>query len=292
MDSRSLIFRLLPALIRRLSSRIGNDLSKARWLQIDRRVNPGFYGLMGADQLQDWRRAAASTLEWWRDAGVDTLVDDAARDWLAPSEAVAAVAPPPASAAAGAPAPPADALPESLDAFLAWRTGGDAPEAVWNTPMVPPAGPAEAELMVLVDMPEPGDADNGVLVGGASGALLDRMLAAIGLSRGAVHIAGVALARPITGRIPPDHEARLGEIARHHVSLAAPRRLLMLGDAAARAIFGSDGGLRRGRLDSVSHSGRSLPAVASFHPRFLLERPVAKAESWKDLQLLIGGNRL
>jgi DNA polymerase len=29
--------------------------------------------------------------------------------------------------------------------------------------------------------------------------------------------------------------------------------------------------------------------VASYHPRLLRERPAAKAEAWKDLQLLIGG---
>jgi hypothetical protein len=29
--------------------------------------------------------------------------------------------------------------------------------------------------------------------------------------------------------------------------------------------------------------------VATFHPRFLIEKPAAKAEAWKDLQLLMGG---
>ena len=37
---------------------------------------------MGADQNIDWRQAAASTLEWWRDAGVDVLVGDEPFDWL------------------------------------------------------------------------------------------------------------------------------------------------------------------------------------------------------------------
>jgi DNA polymerase len=32
-----------------------------------------------------------------------------------------------------------------------------------------------------------------------------------------------------------------------------------------------------------------IEAVASFHPRFLLEKPAYKAEAWKDLQMLIGG---
>ena len=46
---------------------------------------------MGADQNIDWRQAAASTLEWWRDAGVDVLVGDEPFDWLV-AEAPDAVA--------------------------------------------------------------------------------------------------------------------------------------------------------------------------------------------------------
>jgi hypothetical protein len=38
---------------------------------------------MGADQNIDWRMTAASALEWWRDAGVDALVDEDPRDWTA-----------------------------------------------------------------------------------------------------------------------------------------------------------------------------------------------------------------
>jgi DNA polymerase len=33
----------------------------------------------------------------------------------------------------------------------------------------------------------------------------------------------------------------------------------------------------------------TVEAIASFHPRFLLERPAQKAEAWRDLQLLIEG---
>lgn len=38
---------------------------------------------MGADQHLDWMSSAASALDWWQEAGVDVLVEDAPRDWLA-----------------------------------------------------------------------------------------------------------------------------------------------------------------------------------------------------------------
>jgi len=48
---------------------------------------------VGADQHIDWMSDVMSALDWWREAGVDTLVEDAPRDWLtAPMPAPAAFA--------------------------------------------------------------------------------------------------------------------------------------------------------------------------------------------------------
>ncbi len=81
---------------------------------------------------------------------------------------------------------------------------------------------------------------------------------------------------------------RLAEIARHHVGLIRPRGLLLLGNAASRAVLGTELTSARGHLHAVDHKNGKSQAVASFHPRFLIEKPMAKAESWKDLQLLLG----
>ena len=243
---------------------------------------------MGADQHFDWLGTAASTLEWWRDAGIDMLVDEAPRDWFA--------APPadrPAVAAAGpvvAPgALPAAALPGEIGAFLAWRLGAEAPEAAWRGVSLAASGPVQARVMVLVDCPDKDDGDAGTLLGGETGRLFDRMLAAIGLDRTTVHLAAVCARRPVAGRMPSDMEARLGEIARHHVGLVAPERLLLMGNAASRAILAAEMPQTRGSLHPVNHRNGKTGAVASFHPRFLIEKPAAKAEAWKDLQLLMGG---
>lgn len=238
---------------------------------------------MGGDQLTDWQTEAASALEWWRDAGVDVLVADEPRDWLARR--------PPPDAVAAPLQVETPALPDTLDAFVAWRTGSDAPEAGWNAPIIAPSGIAGASVMVIVDMPEAGDAESGTLVSGPCGRLLDRMLAAIGMDRANIYLTALALARPVTGTLPPDLDHQLAELTRHHVAIVAPKRLLLLGQSVSRAILGPDGARQRGRLHVINHQGTKFPAVASLHPRFLLERPVAKAESWKDLQLLIRGEQ-
>ncbi|MDG6746429.1 uracil-DNA glycosylase family protein, partial [Staphylococcus aureus] len=140
----------------------------------------------------------------------------------------------------------------------------------------------------LVDCPDRDDGEAGQILSGAPGRLFDRMLAAIGQSRETVHLASVCARRPLAGRTPADLESRLAEIARHHVGLIRPRGLLLLGNAASRAVLGTELTSARGHLHAVDHKNGKSQAVASFHPRFLIEKPMAKAESWKDLQLLMG----
>lgn len=244
--------------------------------------------MMGAEQQAGWRDAAAGLIDWWVEAGVDTLVDDAPRDWLARAPAAA----PPAAA----PAPSPASLPATWSAFAAWRCGGEAPEAGWPGGWIAASGPETARVMVLADCPDRDDHEgDGRLLSGKAGQLFDRMLAAIGLEREAVHLAAVCAKRPIAGRLPAEAEARLAEIARHHVALVGPRVVLLLGNAASRALLATDARAARGRLHLLNHSpaqpvagsaGGQTGVIASLHPRFLLERPSAKADAWADLRAL------
>ncbi|MFW2853165.1 uracil-DNA glycosylase family protein [Sphingomonas sp. TX0543] len=250
---------------------------------------------MGAEQIFDWAGAAASTLEWWETAGADVVVGDEAFDWLATAEPEVVAAQTNRSApqfeAHGAlvTVPPRPlVIPPTLEAFLAWRVGPDAPEAAWGAPLFPASGPSTADLMILIDCPDREDRDG--LLTGETARLFDRMLAAIGRSRADVHLATIAAARPSAGRLPREQQDELFAIARHHVALLAPKRLLMLGNAASRALLSADVADARGRLHSLDHKGgKRTEAVASYHPRLLRERPIAKAEAWRDLQLLVRG---
>ena len=253
---------------------------------------------MGADQNLDWGAAAASALDWWRDAGVDVVVGDAPVNWLEAKNF--APAPDPSEVAAradartvpserAAPSPArGEALPESLAEFVTWRTGAGAPDAVWAGEPIGWAGPDAPALMVLVDCPERDD--RGQLLGREVGRLFDNMLRSIGLTRADILLASVCVRRPTTGRVPRELEQRLGEVARHHLSLAAPPALLVLGDAATRAVLGTNVAHARERLHSFNHkNGTSTQVIASHHPRVLLDRPACKSEAWKDLILLNSG---
>lgn len=219
--------------------------------------------------------AFASALDWWAEAGVDTLVDEAPRNWLARTPA-------PSAAAPDAAAP--DTPPTTLDAFVAWRTSHmSMPEHGWASRLIAPSGTVASGLFVLIDQP-----GEDALLNPAEARLFERMLAAIGRDPAAVYIAPVSHARII---VPPAAEAvaRLGELARHHIGLAAPRMVLALGDAASRAATGLGLSDARGGIRTVNHLSASIAVVATHHPRFLLDRPAMKAGSWADLQLLQGG---
>lgn len=232
---------------------------------------------MGADQNFDWAAATASALEWWRDAGVDVLVEDAPRDWLA---APAPVAVPVRAAVAS------ETMPGTLAAFLDWRVGSDMPDASWTGASIAACGPDDADLMILSDCPDRDD-DGALLSGGAAGTLFVRMLAAIGMAREDVHLAATCWRRPTAGRLPSEAEARLGAIARHHVALVAPARLLLFGENTTRAVLGIHLAEARGRLHFINHSRGKVRVVASHHPRYLLQKPACKAESWSDLRMLM-----
>jgi DNA polymerase len=73
----------------------------------------------------------------------------------------------------------------------------------------------------------------------------------------------------------------------HHIALAAPKRLLLLGDAPARALLGKTLAQARGETRSIDIAGVAIPAIASFHPRFVLERPDYRKPAWADLQMFM-----
>lgn len=217
--------------------------------------------------------ALAEALAWWVDAGVDAGVAEAPRDWLA-----SPVAPPPPEPVAVA----TGAMPATIEEFVRWRIeGDDVPEARWGAPRLGTVDLGARPLMVIVDMPESGDTQ--ALLEGAAGRLFDRMLAAAGLVRGDVHLAPLAWGRPPGGAIPDEDAGRLAAMARHHVALAGPDRVLLMGQATSRALLAPGDGAGVARKGVLHHEGREWPAVATWPVRLLIERPAAKAAAWRDL---------
>ncbi|MFK7754789.1 MAG: uracil-DNA glycosylase family protein [Sedimentitalea sp.] len=139
-----------------------------------------------------------------------------------------------------------------------------------------------ARVMIIGEAPGRDEDREGRPFVGRAGQLLDRMLGAIGLSRAeSVYITNVLPWRPPQNRDPkPAEIAMMQPFLERHVTLAKPEVLVLMGNISCQAALGKRGITRlRGQWGDAM--GR--PAMAMFHPAYLLRTPTAKRESWADL---------
>ncbi len=254
---------------------------------------------------------AESLLAFWADAGVDAMLLDEAVDRieagkiLPPARPAAPVVP-----LAAAPAPRAfggqadisgavaqaqqlaagaadlDALVAAIAAFegCPLRFEGAATKAVVYR------GDPKAPLLVIGEGPGADEDARGEPFVGRAGKLLDRMLAAAGLTD-RVLITNTVFWRPPGNRTPtPAEQAICAPFLERIVQLVQPRMLLLAGGASAKSVLKREEGILslRGRwFEWRSADGvMELPAMPTLHPAFLLRQPGAKKKAWSDLLTL------
>lgn len=251
---------------------------------------------------------AESYHDWWSLAGMDSLVGEVPAGWLDVPVANDVAARPKLSPLAepeAAPLPtvlqrqeaPAETktkgpvvLPDEWDAFQAWlATDLDVPGSQWDARRVLPVGKAEAPLMLLAAWPEVDDQRDGELFAGPAGQLLDAMLRAIGMARTDCYLASLAITRPPGGRIDDKDAAELERLLWHHLRLARPARLLLVGSDIVRMAAKMSLPDARGRLLDINQEGGKMETVAVAHPAMLLVRPTQKAAAWDSLKLFNRG---
>ena len=119
---------------------------------------------------------------------------------------------------------------------------------------------------------------------GQAGKLLDSMLAAIQLKRGAdVYIANAVKCRPPGNRTPTDEEmSSCRPYLMKQLALNKPRLIVALGGVAAKTLLQTEevkvGALRGKLLES-----QGIPLIVTYHPSYLLRSPMEKAKAWEDL---------
>jgi DNA polymerase len=120
---------------------------------------------------------------------------------------------------------------------------------------------------------------------GRSGQLLDLMLKAIGLTRKDVYIANVVPWRPPGNRTPtPQETAVCRPFIQRQIELSAPDFLICLGGAAAKELMQTNEGILRlrGQWRSFPLGERTIRAMATLHPAYLLRQPLQKRLAWRD----------
>ena len=236
---------------------------------------------MGGDNDRIGNAEAASTLAWWLDAGVDTAVAEAPRNWLKPkSEQPPAEVP----AAVEPTREPAEELPDTLPLFREWLERAPAlPLSNAGAKRVLPHGFEAAPVMLIAEMPSGEDSAEGRPIAGTAWQLMERMLAAIGIDGAEAYSASLSCFHSPGPRMSAQELQQCAAIARRHVAAAKPQRVLLLGDGPVLALLGKRLVQARGHV----HKIEGVRAVATFHPRHLMNRPSDKALAWKDLLLLM-----
>ena len=144
-----------------------------------------------------------------------------------------------------------------------------------------------ARLMIIGEAPGRDEDMEGFPFVGRAGQLLDKMLAAIEMSRkgtevdDAVYITNVLPWRPPQNRDPlPEEIEMMLPFLKRHIELVAPDIIVPMGNFACQALLGRKGITRlRGTWAEVY----GLPALPMFHPAYLLRSPEKKREAWADL---------
>lgn len=264
---------------------------------------------MGLDSPSHADLVAA--LAWQLECGVDEAIGETPVNRFETTEAPAPRAPRPAvrqapAAETTASATPARLMPaaargsaevaaacadlSALKAAMAEFDGLASLRAGARSLVFADGNPA-ARLMVIGEAPGREEDRAGLPFVGRSGQLLDRMLAAIGLSRRSEDPASAAyITNTLPWRPPANREPSADEVAamlpflHRHIELVAPAVLLLVGSSAVRTMLQTSDGITRRRGKWAELAGR--PVIATWHPAALLRDPIRKREAWADLLLL------
>ncbi len=148
-------------------------------------------------------------------------------------------------------------------------------------------GNPKARVMLIGEAPGADEDRQGLPFVGQSGQLLDKALAAIGLTRQNFYITNIIPWRPPGNRqpTPAESDACLPFVQRH-IDLVSPDFLVLVGGTATKTLLGGRDGIMRLRgqwKDYTSEEGKTMRVIPLFHPAYLLRSPGQKRELWLDL---------
>ncbi len=254
-------------------------------------------------------------LEWYLEQGVTDLLEDAPvnRFALAPSPSLSPVQSVKPSPAANIipemPLGTADVKKEALKLAQSANTLEELKAAIRSfdalaikktaTNLVFADGNPKAKVMVIGEAPG-GDEDiQGKPFVGVSGQLMDKMFAAIGLSRQSddpdtsIYISNILNWRPPGNRTPSPAEVEISlAFIERHIALIQPKILVFMGGVSAKALLDTADGITKLRGKWATYrpltesGGAELPVLPTFHPSFLLRTPIQKKQAWTDMLLL------
>ncbi|MCK4577629.1 MAG: uracil-DNA glycosylase [Candidatus Marinimicrobia bacterium] len=147
------------------------------------------------------------------------------------------------------------------------------------------AGNPDADLVFVGEAPGEREDQLGEPFVGRAGILLDKILAAIDLTRQDVYILNVLKCRPPNNRDPVPEEVKQCEpYLKQQLRIIKPKLIVALGRVAAKTLLRLNESLKNMRKNSYIYEGIELRVT--YHPAALLRNSNFKAPAWEDFQAI------
>jgi uracil-DNA glycosylase family 4 len=175
------------------------------------------------------------------------------------------------------------------------------PLAATRTNAVPGDGPVSARVLFIGEAPGKNEDRQGRPFVGRAGAILDDLLASIGLARDDVYITNIVKCRPPKNRDPTaaEMQACRGYLDRQ-VDLIAPAVIVTLGRFAMQHIFERYGlaagsiGEERGSVHRVERDGANVTIIPVYHPAAVIydrNKKDSICSDFRTLRTVLDGER-
>ena len=146
-------------------------------------------------------------------------------------------------------------------------------------------GQLHPAVLVVGEGPGADEDTQGLPFVGVAGKLLDKMLAAINLSRSTnCYIANIVKCRPPRNRDPePEESDACRSYLEAQIAILKPAMILAVGRIAIQNLLATSQGI--GQLRGRILDYNSIPLMATYHPSALLRNQDLKRPAWEDLKL-------
>ena len=148
-------------------------------------------------------------------------------------------------------------------------------------------GNHKSKILIIGEAPGQEEDKEGFPFIGRAGQLLNRMLLGICITRESIYITNIVKCRPPQNRNPHLKEMNTcSKFLKEQIRILEPRFIILLGTIAFQWIFPQQGGIMKnhGKTFSYQFEGQSIPVIPTFHPAYLLRKPLDLILAWQDFR--------
>ena len=143
-------------------------------------------------------------------------------------------------------------------------------------------GEASADIAVVGESPGPPDADAEKPFQGPTGDLLNRILAAIGLSRANSYLTNIVKYISAGDELTPELVRFFTPFVWRELAVVKPKVVLLLGNTPTKALLNTKQPISKVRGEF--HEANGFTFMPTFNPAYLLRDPSKKREVWEDVK--------